>query len=225
LRIARLGWEEMEGFTARVKYHKAGIIRLLGHLDTARALLRAVRRAGIEGVYSEGFSPRLRLSFGPPIPLGCTSECEYFDIRLARKCEPESVKEALQAHMPEGLVVEEVQILEGNVPPLSAAFRAVEYEVEPPQDWRPNREKLDLPRWNKRSPASGSYSMHDLGILHAQWQEMNDGKRLLSLVLRRSASGGVRLKEAIGHLLGIGPGELHKVRIHKKRVYPEGEQP
>ncbi len=66
----------------RVKYTKLGKIRFLGHRDVARALERAFRKAELPMRYSEGFSPRPRISFGLALSTGYESVAEYVDIDL-----------------------------------------------------------------------------------------------------------------------------------------------
>ena len=129
----------MQGITARVRYAKTGLARFIGHLDTARALLRAVRRAGVETLYTQGFTPRMRLSFGPPLPLGLSSDCEYMDIKLARGYDPETVKEKFQSQLPEGLAVTEVEVLGDAPEALQTAFWATEYEIGLPGGGVPAR--------------------------------------------------------------------------------------
>lgn len=63
----------------RVKYMKLKEVRFTSHLDVMRAMVRTLRRANIPLVYSQGFSPRPKVSFGPPLSVGMTSKCEYFD--------------------------------------------------------------------------------------------------------------------------------------------------
>ena len=48
----------------RVRFTKRGKVRFLSHRDLARVWERALRRAGIRVAYSEGFSPRPKVSFG-----------------------------------------------------------------------------------------------------------------------------------------------------------------
>ncbi len=66
----------------RLEYHKVGKIRFLGHRDVARVLERSLRRAGLPLRYSEGFSPRPRLSFGLALSTGYESIAEYLDVEL-----------------------------------------------------------------------------------------------------------------------------------------------
>lgn len=221
--------DDKQCFTARVRYRKVGLTRFIGHLDTARALLRAVRRAGIEGVYSQGFSPRLRLSFSPPLPLGCTSECEFLDIRLARSHQPDSIRHSLQSHLPDGLYVEEVQVVEGRITALAKAFWATEYEVEVPRDCRINGEDVEQLRGGALPAGAlrgqGDSDMSPAGrVVRARWHERDDGARMLSVVLRQDASGKGGLKETLGAVLGISRDTLEKCRIHKKKLYGKGER-
>lgn len=66
----------------RVRFSKTGKIRFIGHRDVARVTERAVRRVGLPVAYSEGFSPRLRMSFGLALPTGYESDGEYVELPL-----------------------------------------------------------------------------------------------------------------------------------------------
>jgi len=66
----------------RVRFTKLGKIRFLSHRDLARVWERGLRRAGVRVAYSEGFSPRPRLSFGLALSTGYESLGEYLDIDL-----------------------------------------------------------------------------------------------------------------------------------------------
>ena len=62
--------------------HQAGKVRFTSHRDVARLWERALRRAGIPLVYSEGFSPRPQAAFGLALPTGHESDGEYLDLDL-----------------------------------------------------------------------------------------------------------------------------------------------
>ena len=66
----------------RVRFSKTGKIRFIGHRDVARVTERAVRRVGLPVAYSEGFSPRMRMSFGLALPTGYESDGEYVELPL-----------------------------------------------------------------------------------------------------------------------------------------------
>ena len=66
----------------RIRFSKKGKIRFISHRDIARIWERALRKAQIKIAYSEGFSPRPKISFGLALPTGNESEAEYLDLEL-----------------------------------------------------------------------------------------------------------------------------------------------
>lgn len=84
-------------FRLRVEYRKQGRLALLSHLEIARALERAVRRADLPFAVSQGFSPHMKIAFGSALPVGVGSTCEIFDLQMTRYVAPEKALAALQA--------------------------------------------------------------------------------------------------------------------------------
>ncbi len=66
----------------RLRYSKLGKVRFLSHRDGARLWERALRRVALPVAYTEGFTPRPKLSFGLALPTGAESIAEYIDIDL-----------------------------------------------------------------------------------------------------------------------------------------------
>ena len=69
----------------RVKFEKTGPMKYIGHLDMMRFFQKAIRRAGIDVAYSEGFSPHMIMSFAYPLGVGMTSSGEYFDLEKTKR--------------------------------------------------------------------------------------------------------------------------------------------
>src|SRR4051812_31283057 len=67
----------------RVRFSKLGKIRWTSHRDVARMWERAFRRTGLSLSYTQGFSPRPKVSFGLALPTGHESVAEYLDLDLA----------------------------------------------------------------------------------------------------------------------------------------------
>jgi len=88
----------------RIRWGRRGLMRFLSHLDNSRVIERAIRRAGLPVEYSQGFHPHMRLSFGPPLQLGYTSEAEYFDIQLERPLDAVQA-EAFNRELPGGFYI------------------------------------------------------------------------------------------------------------------------
>ena len=73
----------MEGeFKIRVTYAMRGRLVMLSHLEVARALERAVRRADLPFAVTQGFSPHMKLAFGAALPVGVGGDHEIFDVTM-----------------------------------------------------------------------------------------------------------------------------------------------
>ena len=92
----------------RLRYAKRGRARFTSSRDFSRAFERALRRAEVPMAYSSGFSPHPRISYANAAPTGAASEAEYCEIGLTTACDPDRVREALDAALPTGLDVVEV---------------------------------------------------------------------------------------------------------------------
>jgi radical SAM-linked protein len=90
---------------ARFRFTKHGKVRFTSHRDLARILERSLRRVAVPVAYSEGFSPRPKLSFGLALPTGFESDAEYFDADLASPVDPASLIGPLSEALPPGLAV------------------------------------------------------------------------------------------------------------------------
>ncbi len=51
----------------RVKFARYGPLRFTGHLDVLRFFQKAIRRAGLDVVYTHGFNPHQVMSFAAPL--------------------------------------------------------------------------------------------------------------------------------------------------------------
>lgn len=67
---------------ARFRFSKLGKVRWTSHRDVARMWERAFRRVQVPLAYTQGFSPRPKVSFGLALPTGGESVAEYLDIEL-----------------------------------------------------------------------------------------------------------------------------------------------
>ena len=83
----------------RVRFSRGEELKFISHLDIMRLWQRALRRAGISLVYSEGFNPRPRLSLAAPLAVGVTSEAELMDIYLTGQVSPYFLIAAVKCHV------------------------------------------------------------------------------------------------------------------------------
>ena len=113
-----------------VRFEKGEPVRFLSHLDMQRLLQRALRRANIPLAYSQGFNPHPQLSFATALSVGCTSSAEWLDIKLASDMRPETLMEAVNNVLPNGVKILEAHKSEENAPTLSTLMCAVDYHTE-----------------------------------------------------------------------------------------------
>jgi len=113
----------------RLKYCKVEPIKYISHLNLAQLFTRSLRRADIPVVMSEGFNPRFRISFGPPLPLGISSTSEYLDIRLKEEMRPGELIKKLNKELPKGLKVITAKIIPISSNSLVKVINSASYKI------------------------------------------------------------------------------------------------
>lgn len=93
----------------RVEYKKYGPLVFISHLDLIRCWDRIIRRSGIPFVFTEGFHPRPKFSFAPPLPVGFEGEREILDIAL--KAPFPNIKETINRVVPYGIYVNNAYLI------------------------------------------------------------------------------------------------------------------
>jgi radical SAM-linked protein len=122
-----------------VRYAKRGKMRFASHLDVARAFERGVRRAGLPIAYSNGFTPHPKISYAGGVPTGVASEAEYLSLTLTSRTGADTVRERLNAALPDGIDVIAVTEDSGGLP--ASRLTASEWQIAlpglPPADVMP----------------------------------------------------------------------------------------
>ena len=113
--------------TARLRYAKTGISSYLGHLDIQNSFMRAISLAGLPVVYSQGFNRRPKISSGPALPLGYTSDAEYMDILMFRQVE--SIVDDLNQHLPTGVEVLDIEWYQGRIESVTGQITAIKQQI------------------------------------------------------------------------------------------------
>ena len=181
-----------------VRFGKTGPARYLSQHDVRRAWERVTRRARLPLAYSRGFSPRPRLSFGAPLPLGAEGLREYVVMALEAPIEPEEVQARLAAAAIGGLpVVEVTRVPRRKVQPLWADY---ELELEDaPEDLRERVARLlEAAKVEVTRSRNDGSTVRDVrpGVLELR---VSDGGRLTAR-LRLDPSGLVTPRNLAGAL-------------------------
>ncbi len=117
---------------ARVRFAKVGKVRWTSHRDVARMWERALRRAQVRLAYTQGFSPRPRISFGLALPTGAESVAEYLDLDLAEGAgvDVASLPGRLSAVLPDGVDVLAAVPLDERAPSLQHDVTSCSWVVD-----------------------------------------------------------------------------------------------
>lgn len=115
----------------RIRFSKQGKVRFTSHRDTARIWERALRRAALPVAYTEGFSPRPKVSFGLALSTGHESLGEYLDVELRGSAgELEGLVARLDPALPAGFAVQGTTVIEPGTPSLQEAVTSCVWRLE-----------------------------------------------------------------------------------------------
>ena len=114
----------------RIRFCRGQELKFISHLDIMRLWQRALHRAGISLVYSEGFSPHPRISLAAPLQVGVTSEAELMDIVGTKWVSPHWFTAAVSQQLPPGIEILQVYPIALSLPSLQSQVRYAEYRVE-----------------------------------------------------------------------------------------------
>ncbi|MDG2150009.1 MAG: TIGR03936 family radical SAM-associated protein [Planctomycetota bacterium] len=157
---------------------KQGDARFMGQLDFLRLIERSLRRSELPVQYTQGFNPRIKLTFSDALPLGVASTGEWIRLILNEDLQPEEIRARLEPALPESVGV--VDVRRGS----------------PPEDMPTVRYRMDL--------VSGERSVADAltALLTRKEFHVKDPRRERTVDVRSFLRGGCLNEEGAGpHLL------------------------
>jgi radical SAM-linked protein len=114
----------------RLRFAKLGKVRFTSHRDVARMWERALRRLELPVAYTEGFSPRPKLSFGLALSTGHESLAEYLDVELREEPDLTTLPEQLSTQLPVGIDVTAAVPLAPGSPSLQEDVTSCTWRIE-----------------------------------------------------------------------------------------------
>ena len=118
----------------RIRYQKAGPARFTAHLELVTAFFRAARRAGLPIVFSRGFNPKPKFSFGPPLQLGLESEYEFFDMQLHARLTAKDVIDSFNKTLPTGIEVLNAIEIDSRTASIQSLLKKQRFAAPLPED-------------------------------------------------------------------------------------------
>lgn len=117
------------GFPVRIRFSKRGKVRFISHRDVARAFERAFRIEQLPLAFTEGFSPRPKVSFGLALSVGHESDAEFLDVELTEPVDTAALAERVTPALPEGMPATGAVRLAERAPALQESITEVHYRV------------------------------------------------------------------------------------------------
>ena len=215
--------------TVRIEYAKGGRLRFIGHLDTARLLVRAVRASGLPARMTQGHSPRIEVSFGPALPLGATADSEFFDVRLTEAVDPAAARQALAAHMPDGIEIHAVRLIAGKAESLGLVLNRADFALELPPELTVEPSAIEQFLASEQIPVVRTRSGRDKTVNIRPWVERLElcdvagGGARLEITIVITPQGSANPLEVLGVLAGPDAARHSGVRVHRQRLYRDGD--
>jgi radical SAM family uncharacterized protein/radical SAM-linked protein len=210
----------------RLKFIKHQEARFLSHLEVSEALIRAIKRGGLPFIYSQGFHPHPRISFVFATSVGMESREEYADIQVETRGEqPADIKKKINAFLPAGLEIVEVQKITGAAGSLAGKAAGFSYAIPLPQDAISASEMKEKLGDFLRSDAfiitretKGKFTEKNIRPLVASLF-LDEEKHGLLLTVRISSEGTVRPLEILTKVLGLSTEAARTALVIKTKTH------
>lgn len=113
----------------RINYRKDGPLIFISQLDLNSLVRRILLRAKIPVELTQGYNPRMKISFAPALPLGMEGWQEILDVYLIEQFEPQILKEKINAVAPVGFKVLAVNKVLNQEEPLNKLLQFASYLI------------------------------------------------------------------------------------------------
>ena len=120
----------------RLTYTKLMPLALLSHNEMMTLFFRAISRAGLPILFSEGFNPHPKVSFGPALAVGIESEAEILDMELSYALDLNALVQGLNRTMPAAVRIKEARVLRPGEPAAGVGLSSFEYEAAAPDAFK-----------------------------------------------------------------------------------------
>jgi radical SAM-linked protein len=206
----------------RIRWGRTERLRYLAHLDSIRIFERTIRRSQLPVAWSGVERPTMKVSFGPPLPLGFTSECEFVDITLSVNLTA-SMLDSFRLELPSGLQLHDSRVIFGKPLSLSAALNRAVYLLPLCQSPIPAEEVVNRVEQFMgqsvceiiRETKSGTSTIDIRAMVHSL--VIKDAQLIMTLGI--GEGGYVRPSELFGWLLPDHRGQIPALMCHRKELY------
>ena len=199
----------------RVRYEKKGRMKFISHLDLTRTIIRGMRRAAMPFVFSRGFNPLPKVSFGPALPVGVESNAEYLDFYSKEYIDEESFPDRINRHLPEGIAFKRIKSITRMTHSLSESLNLAHYSVSLEGEAVDDRIASMIGQLHdRRMPEAVEVesSLWPPGMAQSIREIYLEGKRMIKIMLYIAGKRKGKLSDVLKVLTGDGGLIAHAVR-------------
>jgi radical SAM-linked protein len=205
----------------RLKFTKMGRLRFLSHLDLMTLFQRAAARARVPIVFSQGFNPHPKISFGPALSVGVESTSEYLDMETAGHLEPTEIKKALERVLPGEIGILEARMISSKAPSLSGSIGRYVYDVKVPLSYAGNLEERVKSFLSQTSlivvrEAKQKDLRPSIEYISVKSSEI---PAALEMVLIDREQFKPRFQDVLTQLFSLGAEQLHAFRVRREGMF------
>lgn len=119
-------------YVCRCRFSRKGAVSYIGHLDLMKTIERAIRRAGLPVLYSQGYNPRPMMVFALPLGVGINTTGDYFDAAMSVPVDSVEFMTKVNPELPEGLEILTCVSIDEPKRSLMSVVTTAEYTLEAP---------------------------------------------------------------------------------------------
>lgn len=215
-------------FRLQVGYAKRDRLRFLSHLEVTRAIERAARRAALPYAVTEGFHAKMRVAFGPALPVGTAGLHERYELWLRAYVPAAEALAMLQAATPDELGPFEAGYAALKAPSLVSAFTIAVYQVRVEGEAR----DTGLATAVKTLAGDRAFTVEQKGksksfdltsvLLKEPAVRSTEGCSVIDLVIRMGDQGSLRPEAFVAAALARSEGPGRIVSVTRTDLREEG---
>ena len=116
-------------FRYRASYTKRGLLRFISHNDLLNQIERSFRKANLKMAYSQGFHPKMLITYGPALPLGLEAKAEVLEFRAHEELSAPEFLDKINSLTPEGLAFHGLKYCQAETRPLFQDIKRLVYSL------------------------------------------------------------------------------------------------
>ena len=124
--------QHLHEYVCRGLFERKGALSYIGHLDLKAVFERALRRAELPLLYTQGFNPRPMLEFALPLGVGIDTEGDWVDVAMEVPLDPDEYVKRINEELPDGVRVIRAVSIDEPKKSLMSVVTCAEYRIEAP---------------------------------------------------------------------------------------------